>query len=216
MCYNKNECFDERLINLIAYLKGNVEYIFNDYVVVEVNNIGYRVFVSAYTIGKIPPIHSEVKLYTYTAVKEDFIGLYGFLTMEELDMFNMLLTVSGIGPKVALAFLSAMTPSEISTAVAFEDIKSLSSVSGVGKKTAQRLILELKDKLKNFEMIRLAEDENNNIVVADGGTRYEAVEVLTALGYSQVEASRTVKAVYKDGMVTEEIVKLALKQLSKF
>lgn len=201
---------------MIAYLKGTLEYIFQDYVVVEVNNIGYKVFVSSYTIDNLPAVNSQIKLYTYTSVKEDFIGLYGFLTIEEQDMFNILLTVSGIGPKGALAFLCVMRPREISTAVAFEDIKALSNVPGIGKKTAQRVILELKDKLKNFEMIRLTEDENNNIIVSDGGAKQEAAEALAVLGYSKVEALRSVSAVYKEGMSTESIIKMALKQLSKF
>ena len=142
-------------------------------------------------------------------VKEDDISLFGFLTQQEQTIFHQLLSVSGIGPKGALAFLSEMTPEDIIIAILSEDIKTLSKTPGIGKKTAQRLILELKDKVKPQEVIQQTPQKDTN-------EKWEAVEALTSLGYSRSEAMQAVNACYKEGLSVEEILKLSFKKLTKF
>lgn len=197
---------------MIAYLNGNLEYVSNDFVILDVNGIGYQVFISDYTLSKLPQCNSNLKLYTYMNVKEDSISLYGFLSMDEMNMFNTLKTVSGVGPKAALSILSCMRPNEISMAVIIEDINSLSKASGIGKKTAQRIILELKDKMKSTTVF---ETENIDTNKNSSSAKIEAVEALTALGYSQIEATRAVSGEYSENMKVEDIIKLALKKMSK-
>lgn len=200
---------------MISYLNGTLEYILYDYIIVDVNNTGYQVFVSSYTISQLPKIGSNIKIHTHMNVREDAILLYGFLIIDELDMFNMLIMVSGIGPKAALAILSTMRPADISTAIIIEDITSLSKAQGIGKKTAQRLILDLKDKLKTnttFQNDTLLLDSIPN----SNSYKQEAIEALIGLGYSQMEATKAVISIYQEDMSTEDIIKSALKKISKF
>lgn len=199
---------------MLSYLKGTLECILHDYIVIEVNNIGYQVFVSSYTISQLPQIGNGIKIHTYMSVREDAILLYGFLDINELDMFNMLITVSGIGPKAALAILSTIRPADISTAIIIEDINSLSKAQGIGKKTAQRIILDLKDKLKINTRFQ------NDILDLDSKTsnssKQEAIEALISLGYSQMEATKAVIDIYQEELSIEDIIKSALKKMSKF
>ena len=141
---------------MFAYIKGELAEKTQNYVVIDVNGIGYQIFVSELAISQIGEVGSIVKLHTYYYVREDLICLYGFLNREELRMFELLLSVSGIGAKSAIATLSNITPSSFALAVITDNVATLTKIPGVGKKTAQRLILELKDKIKTEEAVAKA------------------------------------------------------------
>lgn len=201
---------------MIAFLKGEVEYISSDYVVLSVGGIGYNVFVSGKTLENIGRTGTEVKLHTYLNVREDAMQLFGFITKDELDVFKLLITVNGIGPKGALSILSVMTANELRFAVASEDAKAIAKSPGIGAKTASKLILELKDKLKLEDAIENSFNTSSDDKPQAGMTdsKSEAVMALTALGYSQTEALRAVKSVeVTDVMSSENIIKKALRTL---
>jgi len=201
---------------LFAYIKGRLSYKHNDYLIVESNGIGYRVFTSLATVESIGSVDDEVKLYTHLYVREDNISLYGFGTEEELGMFELLIGVSGVGPKVAISALSAMSPSRFSLAVITDDIKALTKAQGIGKKIAQRIILELKDKISKEQLTAKdnLELEKENID-KESSRVSEAISALMILGYTSVEASKAVMSVYSEDMELEVIVKNALKGLAK-
>ena len=201
---------------MFAYIKGRLSYKHNDYLIVESNGIGYRVFTSLATVESIGSVDDEVKLYTHLYVREDNISLYGFGTEEELGMFELLIGVSGVGPKVAISALSAMSPSRFSLAVITEDIKALTKAQGIGKKIAQRIILELKDKISKEQLTAKdnLELEKENID-KESSRVSEAISALMILGYTSVEASKAVMSVYSEDMELEVIVKNALKGLAK-
>ena len=198
--------------DLISYIKGKLTYKEESFIVVECNGIGYKIFVSSATLSSLKE-SEDIMIYTFMNVKEDNIALFGFLTQKEQAMFHQLLSVSGIGPKGALAFLSDMTPQEIVLAILSEDVKTLSKTPGVGKKTAQRLILELKDKVKIEEATAL---EPVEIIEQETNEKGEAIQALIALGYSKSEAIQAVNACYQEGLTVEEILKLSFKKLIKF
>jgi len=189
---------------MIAKLKGKIEYMKDNYAVVIVNDIGYKVFLSAYTSGHIAG-KEEVKLHTYTYVREDILALYGFLAMEELEMFELLISISGIGPKAGLGILSIATPKTIKTAILNEDPSILTRVSGIGKKTAERVILELKNKVADMP---IGEKE-------EAITDSDAVEAMMGMGYTVSEAREALKSVPKDVKDVGERIKLALRNLGK-
>jgi Holliday junction DNA helicase RuvA len=201
---------------LFAYIKGRLSYKHNDYLIVESNGIGYRVFTSLATVESIGSVDDEVKLYTHLYVREDNISLYGFGTEEELGMFELLIGVSGVGPKVAISALSAMSPSRFSLAVITDDIKALTKAQGIGKKIAQRIILELKDKISKEQLTAKdnLELEKENID-KESSRVSEAISALMILGYTSVEASKAVMSVYSEDIELEVIVKNALKGLAK-
>lgn len=203
---------------MVSYIKGELTEVFEDTIVLENNGIGYNIRVPASLFSCIPSIGEEVKVYTYLYVKEDAINLFGFLTRDDLNVFRMLLNVSGIGPKGALGILSTITPDDLRFAVLSDDVKLISSAPGIGKKTAQRLIIELKDKIKLEDAFEAALDKKQK---TDDSTRVmmarnEAIEALVALGYGNSEAMRAVKQI--DGieeMDSEQILKEALKKLAR-
>ena len=197
---------------MYAYIRGKLEYKYNDCVVIEANGVGYEIITSLSTIEKLGSIGEEVKVYTTLYVREDVMALYGFSTREELKMFELLRTVSGIGPKVAVSVLSSISPSNFALAVITDDIKTLTKVQGVGKKTAQRMILELKDKIKKEQLTSLAVDQSE-ISDMDGKSskRTEAVNALMVLGYTASEAEKAVLAAYSEDADLELIIKDALK-----
>ncbi|NLI58639.1 MAG: Holliday junction branch migration protein RuvA [Clostridium sp.] len=199
---------------MYAYIRGKLEYKYNDCVVIEANGVGYEIITSLSTIEKLGSIGEEVKVYTTLYVREDVMALYGFSTREELKMFELLRTVSGIGPKVAVSVLSSISPSNFALAVITDDIKTLTKVQGVGKKTAQRMILELKDKIKKEQLTSLAVDQSE-ISDMDGKSskRTEAVNALMVLGYTASEAEKAVLAAYSEDADLELIIKDALKSL---
>lgn len=193
---------------MISYVKGTVAYIGNDCIVVDNNGIGYNIQVSSSTASAVV-MEKEVQIYTYMNVKENELSLFGFLTKEELNMFNLLISVNGVGPKSAVAMLGALSPSQLALAIATEDIKALSVGQGIGKKIAQRIALELKDKV-GVDTITTGVELVQKVDVATG-ERAEALSALMALGFTKNEAENAIKAVFVNGMATEEIISKALK-----
>ena len=192
---------------MISYVKGTVAYIGNDCIVVDNNGIGYNIQVSSSTASAV--MEKGVQIYTYMNVKENELSLFGFLTKEELNMFNLLISVNGVGPKSAVAMLGALSPSQLALAIATEDIKALSVGQGIGKKIAQRIALELKDKV-GADTITTGVELVQKVDVATG-ERAEALSALMALGFTKNEAENAIKAVFVNGMATEEIISKALK-----
>ncbi len=201
------------MTDVIAYLKGKLEHCTSDSIIIDVNGVGYRVYTSASSLGLCMDIGSDIKVYTHYHVREDTQALYGFLTVEELKMFKQLLTVSGVGPKVALSLVSSVSPSQFAMSILTEDIKSITQAPGIGKKTAQRIILELKDKIKK-EYKDMPEFETiDTKVPCDDNRAQEAVSALMMLGYSAQEARNAVNKVFDADSTVEEIIKNALKQM---
>ncbi len=198
------------MIILYEYIKGRFIGINKDYVVVDNNNIGYKIFTSGNTMSQMPPTDSEVLLYVQQIVREDFIGLYGFITKDELAMFNLLLTINGVGAKATLSLLSICTVRNLKYAILTGDEKTLTKAPGVGKKTAQRIILELKDKIHLEDMME--DDVAHETIIEMDSIVNEVFGALIALGYSEKEAEKAVKAVGKDGTV-EEMIKKCLRHL---
>lgn len=194
---------------MITYIKGKVDQIFDSSVFIENNGIGYQIFLSSKTISKLPK-EGEVKIFTYMNVKEDSLSLFGFLSIEELNMFNLLLNVSGVGPKVAISMLSDLTPNQIMIAIITDDYATLSTCNGVGKKTSQRISLELKDKIKNTTLI----DTPQQSIYVSSNEKQDAIDALSALGYSRSESMKAVMEIAVEKMTTEQILKLALRKLS--
>ena len=197
---------------MIAHLRGTVDRMTADSLVLDVNGVGYRVFTSTGTLSEAG-IGEIVRVYTHTYVREDILALYGFLSEGELRMFEQLLSVSGVGPKAALAVVSAVPPSAFGLAVLTEDADRLAKAQGVGKKTAQRIILELKDKIRKEQVA---------FGVTSGGTRIaqeaipagvfeEAVSALMMLGYSAAEAQKSVSPAMEEGKPLEMVIRDALK-----
>ena len=202
---------------MIAFVRGNIENLTEENVVIDVNGIGYNVKISAGTAALLPGLGEEVKLYTYTSVREDAFNLFGFLTRDELEIFKKLITVNGIGPKGGLLILSVMSADDIRFAVISGDAKMIAKAPGIGKKTAERVILDLKDKI-SLEDTLIHKDMSGGSVAEgsdmENSARNEAIEALTALGYSASDALRAVKAVQiDDSMDVEVILKLALKNM---
>lgn len=193
---------------MISYVKGTVAYIGNDCIVVDNNGIGYNIQVSSSTASAVV-MEKEVQIYTYMNVKENELSLFGFLTKEELNMFNLLISVNGVGPKSAVAMLGALSPSQLALAIATEDIKALSVGQGIGKKIAQRIALELKDKV-GADTITTGVELVQKVDVTTG-ERAEALSALMALGFTKNEAENAIKAVFVNGLATEEIISKALK-----
>lgn len=201
---------------MIAYVHGIVEEISEDNVIIDVGGIGYNVRISADTAARLPSVGEPVRLYTYTYVKEDAFLLYGFLSRNELAMFKLCITVSGIGPKGGLAILSVMDVDSLRFAIMSGDTKAISRAPGIGARTAQRLILELKDKIKiddsliNREIAATA----SSIISADSAQKQEAVEALVSLGYGQAESLKAVNAIEGiENMDSGAVLKAALKKM---
>lgn len=194
---------------MYEYIKGIYKGVNKDYIVVENNGIGYKINTSGSTIAKTPKIDENITLYLQQIVREDFIGLYGFLTKEEINMFNLLLTINGIGAKAALSLLSISSVNNLKYAIISGDEKNLVRAPGVGKKTAQRIILELKDKIKPEEIINQEKDHRQ---VSQEEETIEVLEALIALGYSEKEAGRAVASIDNNDSI-ESMIKNALKFL---
>jgi len=201
---------------MFAYIKGILKAKQNDYIILETGGIGYKINTSLYTIGSVGSIGDEITVYTYLYVREDALSLYGFLTQEELGIFELLISVSGVGPKAALSILSAIPTSKFGLAIVTNDIKALTQAQGIGTKTAQRIILELKDKIKNEQLEQAIFDSGNDeIIFGENSIASEAVSALMVLGYSRQEAGRAVSKIYEDGMDVEKVIKCALKNIAK-
>lgn len=201
---------------MIAFVKGRIDEIAEDNVVIDIGGIGYNVRISGETAALLSGRKEEVKLYTYTCVREDAFNLYGFLTKDELEIFKMLITVNGIGPKGGLAILSVMTADDLRFAIMSGDAAAISKAPGVGKKTAERVILDLKDKISLEDTLVHKEilKSGGGEAVSEQHARNEAVEALVALGYSASDALHAVKSVEADENTdVETILKLALKNM---
>lgn len=198
---------------MYAYFKGKIAAKEPDLAVVEVNGVGYNIRISAGTASLLPGIGEEAKLYTYTSVREDAIALYGFLTKDDLDMFRLLIGVNGIGPKGGQSILSVMSSDDLRFAIASGDAKMIAKAPGIGAKTAQRIILDMRDKVSLEDALR-SDRSGAPVDLAVPDSAREAVEALTALGYGVTEASRAVKAVKgAEEMAVEELLKASLKHL---
>jgi Holliday junction DNA helicase RuvA len=204
---------------MISYIKGELADILEESIVVESGNIGYEIRVPMSVINQLPYVGSDIKIYTYLYVREDALQLYGFLTKDDLSVFKLLITVNGIGPKGALGILSTITPDDLRFAVLSDDVKAISKAPGIGTKTAGKLILELKDKLKLEDAFEQKLSNNNTVLNSNSSldAKNEAIQALVALGYSNSEALKAVKQVQiTDDMSAEDILKQSLKKISMF
>ncbi len=205
---------------MIAYVKGELVQKQIGYVVIDVGGLGYKIFMSEPSIDEIGNIGDEVKVHTYYRVSEDDISLFGFNTQEELRMFELLISVSGIGAKTAIAMLACIEPSQFAIAVISNDIDTLKKIPGVGPKSAQRIVLELKDKMKKEQQI--AELTNatleqkskiKKVIVADSKVQ-EAIDALQVLGYTKKDVEKALEQIDTAELKVEDIIKKALKELS--
>ena len=196
---------------MIGFVEGIIEYIDVDKVVVNNNGVGYNVFMPASQIDTLN-VDETVRVFTYLNVREDAMQLFGFLTRDDLEVFFLLITVNGIGPKGGLAVLSTITTDDLRVAVISEDAKAISKAPGIGAKTAQKVIIELKDKLNLEDVLEPKLDAN--FQVNDNNSMSEAVMALVALGYSQADAYRAVKSIDNiEELDVENVIKMALKKI---
>lgn len=209
---------------MLAYIKGNLEMKMTGYVVIDVGGLGYKIFMSDVGIEKIGNIGETVKVHTYYKVREDDISIYGFNTLEELKMFELLISVSGVGAKTALTMLAVCEPSEFALAVISEDVKTLTGIPGIGAKSAQRIILELKDKITkeqevekiNAQVNSKSKQENKIQVAIENNNKVaEAMAALQVLGYNKKEIEKAFAKLDKNELSTEELIKKGLNLLGK-
>lgn len=203
---------------MINYVRGILSEIEDNLIIVEAGGIGYGINVPASLIGELPKAGSAVRIYTYFSVKEDSESLYGFINKEDRDMFRQLISVNGVGPKGALAILSVMRPDDLRLAIATGDSKSISRAQGIGAKTAERVILELKNKVGDINAIGAAvlggKSAGTIAAVKQYGPVSEAMDALIMLGYSRMEAGKALSLVnVNEDMPTEEVLRLALKNI---
>lgn len=196
---------------MFAYIKGILDTKTNGYIVVETAGIGYKIFMSSKSMENLGEVGENVKVYTHYYVREDNISLYGFTSNEELRMFELLLSVSGIGAKSAIAMLSEITPSSFALAVISNDLTKLTKIPGIGKKTAARIVLELKDKLKTEEAIE--KDEELEIAIKEDNKNSEVVAALQVLGYTRKEIDKVLEKIDVDSLGLEGAIKKALQLL---
>ncbi len=201
---------------MYSYIRGILAEIEEDKIVVEANGIGYNIYTTAQTFDYLPSMGEEVKVYTYLHLREDVMMLYGFLTKDDLRVFKLLIGVNGIGPKGALAILSVMTTDDLRFAVLGDDAKAIAKAPGVGAKTAQRLILELKDKLSLEDAFEQKLEHQQAAPASNAkGVKNEAVEALVALGYSSSEALKALNGIeVTDETDVEDLLKAALKNMA--
>ena len=209
---------------MLAYIKGNLEMKMTGYVVIDVGGLGYKVFMSEAGIENLGNIGDVVKVHTYYRVREDDISIYGFNTLEELKMFELLLGVSGVGARIALTMLATCTPSEFAIAIVSEDVKALTSIPGIGPKSAKRIILELKDKIKKEQEVEAVreqidkkqkEENKLNEVVQIKGKLSEVTAALQVLGYNKKEIERVLQKLDYKELSTEELIRKGLSLLSR-
>ena len=203
---------------MIGYLKGEVAGIYDDRIVLEVGGIGYNIFMAASSLDLIEGVGEIIKIHTYLLVREDALSLYGFLTKDDLELYKLLISVNGIGPKGGLALLSVMTSDDLRFAILSGDAKQIGKAPGIGPKTAQRLIIDLKDKVSLQDAFELKSEHTAENKEKDtlGVIREEAVEALVALAYSQSDSYRAVRSVGNDINDVESVLKAALSNMSKY
>lgn len=204
---------------MYSYIKGELVEVNTDHIVIDVGGIGYMIYIPAQSLNYLPGIGEMLKVHTYLYMREDAMILYGFLTKDDLEMFKLLITVSGIGPKGGLAVLSTLSSDDLRFAVLSGDSKAISKAPGIGSKTAQRVIIDLKDKLSLEDAFeKKLEHENEKINVSSNSqVKNDAVMALNALGYSSTESLKAVSKVeITDDMDVEDVLKAALKHMSLF
>lgn len=201
---------------MLAYIKGELSAVMEEGIVVENNGMGYEIFVPFSVMNELPPIGRDVKIYTYLYVREDAMKLYGFLTKDDLHIFQLLISVNGIGPKGALGILSVISPDDLRFAVLAEDVKAISKAPGIGTKTASKLILELKDKLKLEDALDSYKEKVESVTdLGNKDIRNEAIQALVALGYASSDAMKAVRQVTIDeDTAVEDVLKQSLKFIS--
>ena len=201
---------------MVSYVRGELVAIEEEKVIIDVNGVGFGIFMPAQSMNYLPMIGEEVRLHTYMNVREDAIQLFGFLTKDDLKVFKLVISVSGIGPKGGLSILSQLSPDDLRFAVMANDSKAIAKAPGIGKKTAEKLIIELKDKLSIEDVLNKV-DDSETIIANTGASneiQAEAVQALVALGYGNTESMKAVKKVQTDENTTvEEVLKLALKNM---
>lgn len=201
---------------MIGYIKGILAEVDEEAILLENGNIGYNIRIPGLVLDRLPAIGTEIKLYTYMHVREDAISLFGFFSKDELEVFKMLLTVSGVGPKGALGILSALSCSDLRIAVHSQDSKAIAKAPGIGAKTAQRIIIDLKDKLKLEDAWDFEENDNATATPGTGTNvvQKEAIEALTALGYGVSESTAAVRKVnITPEMSVEDVLRASLKHM---
>ncbi len=198
---------------MYAYINGKIADKANNYVVIDAGGVGYKIYMSPTTIEKLKDVGEMQKVHTYYYVREDNISLYGFLSNEELRMFELLLSVSGIGAKSAVQILASITPSAFALAVISNDVSKIVKIPGIGNKTAARIILELKDKLKTEQA--MTKDEKIEQAIHEDNKDSEAVTALQVLGYTSKEIDKALESIDIRGLGVEEIIKKALGILGK-
>ena len=202
---------------MLAYIKGSLEIKTNDYIVIDVGGLGYKVNMSKKALENVGNIGDKIKVYTYYRVREDDISIFGFNTNEELRMFELLLSVSGIGAKVALTILSNIEIAEFALAVITDDVNKIVKIPGIGKKSAQRIILELKDKLKEQQLAESEEQEEVKEIKQEKNTEAveEAISALQILGYGKKEIEKAFEKLANKNVSVEELIKKGLTILSQ-
>jgi Holliday junction DNA helicase RuvA len=202
---------------MLAYIKGSLEIKNNDYIVIDVGGLGYKINMSKKALENVGNIGDKVKVYTYYRVREDDISIFGFNTNEELRMFELLLSVSGVGAKVALTILSNIEITEFALAVITDDVNKIVKIPGIGKKSAQRIILELKDKLKAQELAEADGQEENKIIKQEKNSEAEeeAIAALQILGYGKKEIEKAFEKLANKNVSVEELIKKGLTILSQ-
>lgn len=203
---------------MISYIKGELAWFEQDKVIVDVGGVGYGIFMPERSMGKLPRAGSEVKIYTYLNVREDAMQLFGFLSQDEVRLFKLLIGVSGIGPKGGLGILSALSADDLRFAVLSGDTKSICAAPGIGKKTAEKLIIELKDKLDLEDVLERSTRVDEGVLASAGGMsvgdiQSDAVQALVALGYGSTESMKAVKKAGDAYTTVEELLKAALKMM---
>ena len=210
---------------MFYYISGKLALLDPGFAVVDAGGVGYRLTITQTTYDAMPPRLTveeapTVRLYTYMAVREDGVELFGFATVEELSSFRLLITVSGVGPKAAIAILSLLTPAKLALAICSDDKKTISRANGVGPKTAARIVLELKDKLKGAAFAADADGDTSGGAVSDVSTAApdklsDAENALIVLGYSRAEAYAVLRKIDTANLEVDDIIRLALKQLMR-
>ena len=199
---------------MFAYIKGSLEMKSSGYIVIDINGLGYKVFMSQNNIDTIGELHDIIKVFTYVKVREDDISIFGFKTQEELKMFELLISVSGVGAKSALVILSCIEPSDFAIAVISNDVKVLTKVPGIGNKSAQRIILELKDKLKEEQLEEKLKDSSKKLKDNSENIN-EAISGLMVLGYSKKDIEKAFEHLDIDNLSIEDLIKKGLILLSQ-
>lgn len=200
---------------MFAYISGKLAYKMEGYVIVDVNGIGYKIFMSKISIDKLGNIGENVKIHTYLKVREDDMSLFGFITYEELSMFELLISVSGVGAKTAISMLACIEPSKFALAVITNDIKTLTKIPGVGAKSAQRIVLELKDKLKTEIAINESNDSEVTKEVEKDMELEDAISALQVLGYSRKEIEKVFEKIEVSEYTVEDLIKKGLQLLGR-